>query len=250
MTMRTVLRPLVVALVAVPCLYFAGTARADKNLNEFAQSSLKDIAAEVKVLWKNDHELSKIGKGYAEAYSLSEQAIWCKEPDRVRVQGKKGILTIRFVTDGLRRMTEVSNLHIHHVENIKQEPSKANNISDLGVITPEWIHHVHAQWAGSESRNGISVEMFHFDYPQDPDVHHTIALDPATRTIVEHVTHFRHGGEGPYKRKIVYSDIKQFTGVSVPTTATVFNGEGKAAAQMRYDRIRVNSGLQDTLFKF
>src|SRR5579885_3287670 len=78
----------------------AHMARSDGGLSDYAQPAIKDISAALKVEWKSDKELSRIGKGYEEAYKLSNQSIWCKEPNQVRVEGHKGPLTVRFLTDG------------------------------------------------------------------------------------------------------------------------------------------------------
>jgi hypothetical protein len=242
LAVKTAAALLVAALHAAP-------ARAQKQLSDYAQPGLKDLSATVKVLSYNNRELAKLGKGYSELYKLERQEIWCREPGQVRIQGKKGLLTVRNVTNGDRRLTEVSTLRIRKVESLAKEPGKGDSISDLGIITPGWVSRVQSQWLRTETRNGRPHEVFQFWHPEDRRAKRTIVVDPATKVMVECIAHHRGRRRTGFKRRIVYSEPKQFNGIWVPTRAAVYNDENKLGGEVRYDSIKVNSGLQESLFK-
>ena len=243
-------RSLYTILAGAVCLGAAAPVRAQKTLDAFAQRDLRDVAASVRVLSKNDRELGKIGKGYVDAYKLQRQEIWCKEPGMVRFQGKKGLFTIRYVTNGNRKLTEVPTLHIRNVDNIAKEPSKGDTIVDLGVITPSWVDRVESRWLRTDTRDGKRVEVFEFWYKEDPKRRHTISVDPATKTILEMIVHHRARKKQGHRRRLVYGEVKEVSGVTMPTRVHLYNGENKLSADMRYESVRVNSGLDDRMFRF
>jgi hypothetical protein len=236
-----------------PCLagallFGAAPASAQKTLDAYAQPSLKDVSASVDVVSKNDRELGKIGKGYVDAYKLTEQVIQYKEPGRVRFQGKRGLFTIRYITNGGSKLTEVPTLRIRKKADISKEPAKGDSINDLGVLTPSWAARVQDRWLRTETREGKTLQVFEYWYKEDPRYRHTLWIDPETRTIAEHVAHHRNPKRPGFKKRFVYGDVKQVNGVWLPTKVMLYNGENNLAATMRYESIKVNAGLKDSLF--
>ncbi|MFN3648076.1 MAG: hypothetical protein ACK47B_00740 [Armatimonadota bacterium] len=251
MKISTLSPRLVPAALAAACsLALVAPVFAQKTLDHYIQPSLKDLSASVDVVSKNDRELAKIGKGYVDAYKLSKQEVWAKEPGRVRFQGKQGVFTIRYVTNGNRKLTEVPTLRIKDVDDISQEPSKGDSIVDLGVISTTWANRVVSRWLRTEQRAGKTVQIFQTWYKEDPRRKYTFVLDPATKTVVERIEHHRNKKKEGYRKRLVYSEVKQVDGVSVPTRVELYNGEGKLAGVMKYDAIKINSGLPDTMFTF
>lgn len=225
----------------------------ETRLETYAQPRLQDLSAQIAILSKQDDELRKIGKDYVEAYRLTSQEIECKEPDRVRFQGKRGILTVRAITNGNRRLFEATGIPLlkhRKVEDISQKPGKADTISDLGVVTPGWLARVQSEWVRAEEREGKTLQVFRWWYQADPGFRHTIWVDPASRTVVEHVYHHRDVKAPSFRKKLAYSDVLEAEGVRIPTRVTIYNGEEREAAVMRYEKVRVNTGLPDKLFEW
>lgn len=248
---RQVTRFLLPALAGLLCA--AGTARAQdpaKSLGYYVQNGFRDISTTVAVISKNDRELDKIGAGYVDAYSLSRQTIQAKEPDRFRLEGRKGVFTIRYITSGSRKATQAPSLGIKKVADISKDPARGDNVSDIGLVSQSWADRVQNRWLRTEQRDGKTLQVFQFWYREDPKYRHTIWLDPSTRTMVEHVYHHRGRRQQGFKKRVVYSEPKQINGIWVPTRMTLFNGDNKQAGVIRYDAIKVNSGLPDSLFAF
>jgi hypothetical protein len=237
--------------VAAICTFglAARPAFAQKKLSDYVQPGLRDVSASIRILSHDDRELAKIGKGYADAYKLGSQEIWAKEPGQVKYQGKKGFITLRFITSGNRKLTEVSHLRIRKVDDISKEPGKGDSISDLGLVTQAWVDQVEDRWLRTETRDGKTLQVFEYWHKEDPRYRHTLWMDPQTKTIVDHIAHHRSQKRPGFKKRLVYSDAKQISGVWLPTTVTVYSGENKPAGQLRYERIQVNTGLPDSLFK-
>ena len=72
-------------------LLLAGGARADEALRDFAQPALRDFSAIGQVVSKNDAELQKIDKNFAQGYRFRESVIQYKEPLKLRVDSRAGL---------------------------------------------------------------------------------------------------------------------------------------------------------------
>jgi hypothetical protein len=221
-----------------------------KSLEVYVQPTLQDLTATVAVISKNDRELAKIGKGYVDTYRLAKQEIWVKEPGKVAFEGKQGLMTVRRVTNGDRMLLEVALLRVHKVEDISSEPGKGDSVSDLGVVTADWLKRIEARWLRTETRGAQNLQVFEYWYPEDPRAKTTIWMDPTRRTVVERISHHRAVTKPGFKKKFVFSELKQFNGVWLPTRVDLVNSDNKVAASMRYEGIRVNTGVQDKLFTF
>lgn len=236
-------------LVALAGLSTARPAQAQKSIEAYFQKGLKDLTAELEVVSKNDAELRKIGKGYADAYSVQKKSFWYKEPGKVKFEGKKGLITFRMVTNGDQRMTQISFPPYKKVDDLKKDPGKADSISDIGILTPDWLPDHDYVWARSEKKDGKDLEVFEFWDKRDPRYKHTIWVDPATKTITEHIAHHRAKKLKGFKKRFVFTNVKQISGVWIPTEVTVYSPTNKPAGTMRYDSIKVNTGVPDSLFK-
>lgn len=244
---RTSLSLCLLATAALASLVSSRSAwSAPPSLADFTQPALRDVTTSARVLAKDERALKKIGKGFAEAYTLSHQQVVYREPMQVRFTGKKGLLTIRDITNGTRHLMEIRPIH-RRVDDLTKDPGKGHSITDLGVMTPAWVSSVEARWLRSEVRDGKTLQVFEYHPKSRPRARRTIWVDPETRVLVEQVT---HQGKQGIKKRTVYSEPRQFNGVWLPTQATIYNGEGQLAGKMRYENVQVNSGVSEALFKF
>jgi outer membrane lipoprotein-sorting protein len=248
---QPVLRALLLAtsltLIALAGLAPAKPAQAQKSIESFFQTGLKDLTAELEVVSKNDAELKKIGKGYTDAYSMAHKTFWYKEPGKVRFEGKKGLFNVKMITAGDKKLTQYALYR--KVEDLKKEPGQADSISDIGLLTPDWLPDHDYVWVRTEKKDGKDLDVFEFWDKRDPKYKHTMWVDPQTKTIVEHIAHHRAKKLKGFKKRFVFSNVKQINGVWVPTEVTVYSTDNKAAGTMRYNSIKVNTNLPDSLFK-
>lgn len=227
----------------------ADGALAQKQLSDYVQPAFRDITARPKVVSKNVGELKKMGKGYVDAYTLSRQEFRGKVPGMVRFEGKKGLLTVKRVTNGNRQLMQVPPVH-RKVTSLSKEPWKGDSVLDIGLLTADLVKAVESKWLRSENREGKALEVFEVWHPADPKYKHELILDPVTRTVVEHISHHRSVRRAGFKKRLVYREVVQISGVYIPQVAEIYSGENKLAAVMRYEEIKINTGLPDSLFKF
>jgi hypothetical protein len=229
-------------------LFLAGGARAEEALRNFAQPALQDFTATGVVQQKDDAELRKIDKNYAQGYRFRESLIQYKEPMKLRVDSKAGLFSLRYVINGKRKSTQVPGLHINRVKDITGKPGEEQSMLDSGIITPGFLaDNVASRFVGYQTLDKRKVPEFEFWYTDEPHSrHHFVWMDPAKRFILRHDVYNRSGG---LKMRFVFKQPMKVAGVWVPTRVEVYNAEFRQAAVTRYTNVRVNTGLSESLFR-
>jgi hypothetical protein len=229
-------------------IILASSAQAEPSLRDYAQPALRDFQATGTVLAKNDAELKKIDNSLVQGYRFRESLLQYKEPLKLRVDSKAGLLSVRYVINGKRKATQVPGLRINKVKDITGRPGEEQSMLDSGIITPGFLADaVASRFVGQQKLDGRQVPVFEFWYTDEPHSrHHFVWMDPAKRIILRHDVHHRSGG---LKMRFVHKQPTQVSGVWVPTRLELYNAQGRLAAVTRYAQVKVNTGLSESLFR-
>lgn len=229
-------------------LFIAGGARAEVTLKQYAQPALRDFTATGVIAQKNDAELRKIDDSFARAYRFRESLIQYKEPQKLRIDSKAGLLSVRYVINGRRKATQVPGLRINKVKDITGRPGEKQGMLDSGILTPAFLEdHLASRFVGHQKLEGRTVPVFELWYTDEDDSrHHFVWIDPAKKIILRRDVHHRKGG---LKMRFLYKEPKQVAGVWVPTRVEVYNHENRLGAVTRYTNVKVNTGLSESLFR-
>jgi hypothetical protein len=230
------------ALLAV-----AGSTQAEDGLLDYAQPTLRDFTAQAVIVQKNEAELGKIGKNFAQGYRFRESLIRYKEPLNLRIDAKAGLLSVRYTISGHRKRTQVPGLHINVAKDITGHPGEEQGMLDSGILTPAFLANaVASRFVGQRLLDGRSVPVFEFWYTADVrSRRHLLWIDPEKRFILRHDVDDRHGH--PWVRYQLSQPL-QVAGLWVPTRLEVYNDAGHLAAVTLYSQVKVNTGLSDSLF--
>jgi outer membrane lipoprotein-sorting protein len=167
----------------------------------------------------------------------------------VRVEGKYGLFGVLYIINGDRKLQSVPALRIRKVKNIATDPGERRTSLDIGIFTPSLLPHFETRFLRYDTRDGKKLPVFELSYRQEKGGRKRhVWIDPATRTVVEHQVFHRRGG---LKMRYVFRNLVRYAnGVWLPTRVELYNPSGKLAAVTRYEDIRVNAGLADSLFEF
>lgn len=233
--------------ILLAILLAAASAGAEETLSEFAQPALHDFTAHAVIVQKNDEALNKIGRGFAEGYRLRESLIRYKEPQKLRVDAKAGFISVRYVVNGSRKATQVPMLHISKVKNIAGRPGESQGMLDSGILTAAFLaNSVGSRFVGRRKWEGREVPVFEFWYTADKlSRHHLLYIDPEKKIILRHDVDDRYGH--PWVSYELKQPI-QVAGIWVPTRLEVYTADNHLAAVTHYTSVKVNTGLNDSLF--
>jgi hypothetical protein len=241
---RSLLLCLALATAASPL------AAAEETLDHYTQPALQDLSATAVIVQKSEPALKQIGDGFEKGYRIGRSMLKLKEPGgKVRVEGKYGLFNVVYVINGDRKLTSVPSFHIHKVKDISKRPGERQTSLDIGFFTPSLVPQLQSQFVRYETRDGKRLAVFDLWFKAETGGRkHTVWIDPTTKTIVEHQVFHRKGG---LKMRYVFQNPTRYDGnVWLPVRVELYNAAGQLAAATRYDNVRVNGGLAESLFQF
>jgi outer membrane lipoprotein-sorting protein len=232
------------ALLLLPFLIPAGAVRADApRLDRMTAPELTDFQATVKVVKADQTELGKINRDFGMAYRLKSLTMRYKEPGKLRMDGAIG----KLVVNGASRFFQVPQLNFKKRDSLGESPGNRYSLLDVGLLTPSSLAGMQSKFLREEDLEGTATDVFDLAYKGDESSRYVVWVDPKTRTIVK-----REWLDGAGKRKATfrYLEPKEVKpGLWVPTRIEIRNSEDIVAGITAYSDVKVNQGLEDSLFE-
>jgi hypothetical protein len=227
----------------------SGASVAAESLENYAQPNVRDIRATVLVDKKSDDALREIGKDEPKGYGIKRSQFSLKEPDKVRVEGKYGLISILYVINGDRKMR--STLGVRKVKNIATRPGERYTALDLGILTPQVVNRLESRFLRFETRGTKKLPVFEVRFKGEPGGArpNILTIDPTTRTVVERLEMYRTQNR-PKRRFVYLNPVRYADGVWLPSRVELYSPSGKLGATSQYVDVTVNGGLSDSLFQF
>jgi outer membrane lipoprotein-sorting protein len=205
-----------------------------------ASANFKDITLTCKVAYSNLRELKKISKDFSNNYDLKSTTVRYKYRDKMRVDGKLGIMNVRMIINGDIKAFIVPPYK--QKENIKDKPHKRQTELDLGVFTDSlWSDYI-------VTSVGADDGMYKIVFVRSNARSKNLACWVDCRTL-KLLKMERYESDGSMKAKYVYSNHKEYHGIWVPQRIDVYNEDNKLSATTVYEKISVNSGIPDSEFE-
>lgn len=225
-------------------------AYADPKVNDFWQTDLKDVTFNARAVSANAAELKKINKDFAQSYRLMGNSglVRIKEPMKLRIDGKEDDTVIQFVLNNTKRVVRVPRSGLNIPTDLAKRPGQRQTLLDFGVLTPALFKDL---FQAKFIRNDRQTAEPIFDLTYFPNLDDT----SRNRVWVDKKTGLTNKREwysqidGRLMATFLYEAPKQVGGVWFPTKVTVKNADNKVAGVMAYENLKVNSGLDDDLFK-
>lgn len=215
------------------------------TLEDIVQPNLRDITFRVTVESAYRTELRKINKDFAISYEAKEATVWWKEPMKLRLKSVMNGSEVTYTIVGFRKWYTLPRLGNVKTEDIKDAPGKHQTLLDFGIITNSMREEFLRGTYVRTDVEGFYIFDIRYKSESDPS-RHRVWVDPKRRYIAKRMWYNRRG---ELMATFEYSDPIQVSGVWFPTKLTVLNAEGKIAGVSRYQEIRVNTGMPDSLFR-
>lgn len=234
------------ALCRPTALYAAAPRPSDEKtptLDGLASRTLQDLEAKVQVVSADQAELGKINRDFGMAYRLKSLTMKYKEPNKLRMEGTIGCL----IVNGATRHFRVPALRLSKTDDLGESPGKRYTLMDVGLLTTAGLAGVTGKYLRDEAVDGKSARVFDVTYKGDDTVRYVVWIDAATHVIVKREW---YDGAGKRKATFLYQQPKQVAAdLWVPTRIEIRNPEDAVAAVTAYSDVKVNQGLDDSLFK-
>lgn len=232
----------------------ARTATADTHPNPARDiagftTSIKDLETSVDVTRYEAKELEKIGPDFTRTYALRHLTFLYKQPDKICLQGKSPILgPAKLVLNGSTRFYTVPKLHIRKTEDLEHTPSRRQSLLEYGgLVSADTLRFMQGRFVHEEALDGHPAAVFDMTYQGvENGSHYRLWIDPQT-----HITRRRDWFDKDNKLRATffYQEPHEVSpGVWLPSRVELKNADGITAAVTTLGNVKVNQGLDDSLF--
>lgn len=213
---------------------------------EEATNGLKDLTMVGTVAYKNEKALAKIDTGYARLYGFKSATVSLKQPDKLRMEGKLGMVKFEYIINGGTKIFRAPKVKINKQEDYSDDPAKLQDALDIGLIT-------HSLWrsrrveiiddAEAAANSEIKLRLY---WPKGDMVY--LAWVDARDLYLKRFE--KRNGANTLLVRMEYSNPKRVGDVVwMPTRVDMFTSDGEKAGTSEAGDIKVNSGIPDSLFE-
>ncbi|MCH8274377.1 MAG: outer membrane lipoprotein-sorting protein [Armatimonadetes bacterium] len=215
------------------------------TFDDAVQTGLKDIAFSVKVVSAKRAELRKINRDFAISYEAKEVKVQWKEPMKLRLTSKVNGQALTYLVVGSKKTYHIPRLRLKKTEDISKSPGKRQTLLDFGMISPSMSKSFLKGSYVRTDREGRLIFDVNYQYAGDTS-RHRVWIDAGKRYVVKRMWFNR---KGQLMATFDYTEPVEANGLWIPTKLTVRNAEGKVAGVSRFESIKVNGGIPDSVFK-
>jgi outer membrane lipoprotein-sorting protein len=226
------------------------TATVEPKIGDYWQADLKDASFNARAVSANQSELRKINKDFAQSYRMMGNAgfVRCKEPLKLRIDGKEDDTVIQFILNGTKRMVRIPRSGLNVPSDLAKKPGQRQTLLDFGVLTPALFKDLfQAKFIRMDRQTSEPVFDFTYFPNLDDTSRNRIWVDVKKGIATKREWYSQI--DGRLMATFLYENPRQVNNVWFPTKVTVKNADNKVAGVMQYENLKINSGLGDDLFK-
>ncbi|MEN3001476.1 MAG: hypothetical protein ABDI19_06495 [Armatimonadota bacterium] len=216
------------------------------DFGAMVQDKLRDLQMDVKAEGVRLGELRKINEDFANAYRFKWMKAYYKEPFKLRLESEVLSRRITYILNGGIKVVIAPGQRVR--DDVSNSPGKRQTPLDFGFITPAVAKQLDARFEREEREGGTTLYVFtlKWNYGDDESTH-IVWIDPVKRITARRVW---YSGTGKYRARFEYKDpVEAAPGIWIPTRAEVYNAAQRFGGRTINSNIKVNQGLDDSLFR-
>lgn len=223
-------------------------ASSEPTAADIVQKKFSDATFVARVVKGDQGELSKISKDFGLSYRFKTIKAFLKEPLLMRLETSVDDTDITYIISDWVRYYKIPRARINTSEDLHGKPGKLQTPLDYGIVTPSLLDQLFAaKYIRTEREGGDFVFDLTYKKPKFDDTsRHRIWVDPQKRVITRRDW---FNQDGRQVGTFFYEEPKNQNGVWFPSRGTVRNMDGKVAGIIEYEKVAINTGLADSLFK-
>lgn len=235
-------------------LMAGSTATADEpklseNINDYV-CKLDDVTATMKVASYDENEGRKINKDFGLIYKLKGNIkLRYKEPNRLRLDAHIGGPSATLIVNETTQYSSLFDGKIRDTRPLGREPGKRKTLLDVGLISPGYLAYTEAEFKRVQAVDGVPCAVFRISY-RDKSLdtsYRLVWIDPKTKVVFKREEHTQ---QGKHNATFLYKSPKEVApGIWFPSSIVAYNADDKKAGETLYSDVKVNTGLDDSIFK-
>lgn len=213
---------------------------------EQATAGFKDITFVGTVTYKNKKAMAKIDSNYVRLYDFQSARVYYKEPDKLRIEGKLGMVKFEYICNGSLKIVRAPAIRFINRKDYADDPAKLQDAFDLGLVTPSLWRHRRIEIVEDSEAAGRGEVKLRLRWPKG-DMTHFAWLDAKDLWLKSFE---KRSADGKLLFRVHYSNPRRVGDVIwMPTKIEVYTSDGEKAGSTEYSDIKVNSDISDSLFE-
>lgn len=219
------------------------------NISDYVASNLDDFTATMHIVQHDDRAGEKINKDFGLIYKLhGDILVHYKDENRLRLDGKLGASKVTFIVNETKQYVRFPALGLRTTNDLGQSPGKRKTLLDVGLLSKGYLAYTEAQFMGPRPIAGVTCALFKVSYRnKDLDTSFRLVwIDPKTKVTLKRE---EHGQTGKLVATFYYRDPTEVApGIWFPSRIEALNNEGQKAGETAYQDVKINTGIEDSIF--
>lgn len=231
----------------IATLVLALAQSAPTDIAAYLQKDFRDASFTVKIVRKNQTALESINKDFGRSFQFDTTAVRMKEPYKLRLDTKEEDTQISYILNGTTQRFKIAKLpFLNKPRDLSKLPASRQTTLDFGFLVPSLFGELFdAKYVQTDAAKGAAEFDLTYKPVYENTSHHRVWLDPATHTVVRREWYNR---QGRLLATFEYSAPKDEGGTTMPTRMVVRDPAGEIAGETRLDDVRINQGIEDSVF--
>lgn len=234
-------------MLPLAALAAASIAQTNFAISDVYQPNFKDASFTARVVTGNQGELQKINRDFGQSYKFKFTHVKLKEPFKLRLESEVDDTSAIMILNGTTQLLRVPRIRFSQKTNLATEAGRRQTLLDFGILTSSLFDDLFAaKFLRVDRATNDLVFDITFQPKHDNTTRHRIWIDRDKKVVSKREWYNQHGRQ---LATFTYENPQQVGGVWFPTRVTVRNMDNKVAGVTDYTNVKVNTGLDDSLFK-
>ena len=233
-------------MTSIPFLFAVVLGQTSPTITPYLLHDLQDLSWTARIVRGEQKELQKINSDFGQAYRFESSTVRYKEPLKLRVESKADDTTVVYVINGTMQAFSISSVHLVKTNDLSKAPGRRQTPLDFGLLTPSMFNNFfQAKFVRTDRGSGDVVFDLTYVTSLNDTTRHRVWIDPQKRYIVKR--EWYNQGDRMLATFFYENPVKQGP-IWTPTRLTVKNVDNVVAGITRYENVKVNAGIADSLF--
>ena len=214
------------------------------NIESYVQSDLQDATLVAKIIKADQRELAKINTTFGTTYRFDSSVVYFKEPLKMRAEAHVEETNVVYIINGSTLWIKLPSFK--HKDDLTMHPGRRQSLMDIGVLVPSlFTSFMDAKFIRMDRETGDAIFDLTYKKGMDDSTRYRVWLDKTKKYVTKREWYNQFSKE---IATFYYLNPTEVNGVWLPTRLEVKNVDNIIAGVTKYDSIKVNSGLPDSLF--
>ncbi|MFI5386224.1 MAG: outer membrane lipoprotein-sorting protein [Fimbriimonadales bacterium] len=217
------------------------------SINQYVQP-IKDISFTMDVRTGNQIELRKINGDFGESYRFEHMTFKIKDSFQIRGETKVDDTSILMIMNDGIRVLRAPRQNLNLKKDVRERPGQRQTIFEFGLVTPQlFTDFMNAKFIRNDRATGDAVFDLTFNPKFGDHTRYRVWIDPERKFTTKKEWYDQ---KDDLRATFSFTNPQRVDSIWVPTVASVKNSEGKVAGSLNYSHFKVNTGLDDSVFKY